>query len=153
MITRNSTSNTLLIKITGNLDALKVEHYRHEIRALFGQGFHSIIFDMEKAPYVNSSGLGLLVECFNHVNKLNGAFTIINMSEHLLSLFRQTRLDKILLSKTSRDTLEQCKKQNESRDNGASEKEIENKDLPESLAFDVLHEMMSNEILLLSHFQ
>jgi len=112
LITRNSTSNTLLIKITGNLDALKVEHYRHEIRALFGQGFHSIIFDMEKAPYVNSSGLGLLVECFNHVNKLNGAFTIINLSEHLLSLFRQTRLDQILLSKTPGDTPEQYKKQN-----------------------------------------
>jgi anti-anti-sigma factor len=152
VITRNSTSNTLLVKISGNLDALKVEHYRHEIRALFGQGFHSIIFDMEKAPYVNSSGLGLLVECFNSVKKLNGTFTLINLGEQILSLFRQTQLDTILLSDAAGDVPDQGNGHIEVQDRVTHEGMDEKRVLPEKLAFDLLHEVMSREILLLSNF-
>lgn len=127
MITKIPNSRTLIVRPLGNLDALKVEHYRQELRGLLEQGYQSIIFDLEQVPYINSSGLGMLVEFHNSVKNQDGAFRLINCSEKILELLELTRL-KVLL-------------------NGEG---IDYGDSPRVQEFDPLHELMSEEMLMLS---
>ena len=66
------------MRIIGNLDALRAEHFRQQLRSLIDEGYRYIIFDLEDSPYMNSSGLGLLVEIYNRVNRMIGSFKLIN---------------------------------------------------------------------------
>lgn len=132
MITKNYASRTLIVRPIGSFDALTADHYRQQLRSLIGEGYRFLIFDFEHTPYVNSSGLGLLVECFNKVHQLGGRVRVINYNEQILFLLEQTCLDRILLE--------------------AEEGDDEDQGEPlEAPAYDRLHALMSDEILVLNH--
>lgn len=97
MITKHPTSRTLIIHPFGDLDTLRAEHYRRQLRSLIEEGYRFLIFDLQDTPYVNSSGLGLLIEFYNSTRRLEGAVKLINCSAQVLWILKQTKLDKILL--------------------------------------------------------
>jgi anti-anti-sigma factor len=131
MITKNAASRTLIIHSIVRFDALQVEHHREQIRALFDEGFLNLIFDFDQTEYLNSSGLGLLVEFYNTAQRLGGSFRLLNLTPAVRTLLTETRLDTLLTaSQTDEDT------------------EVA---APEVPAFDPLHEIMSSEILLMTH--
>lgn len=132
MITKHPTSRTIVVRIIGNLDALRAEHFRQQLRSLIDEGYRYIIFDLEDSPYMNSSGLGLLVEIYNRVNRMSGSFKLINCKKQIVSLLQQTHLDQLFLDQES------------------EVKEEEEPEAPQP-QFDQLHALMSDEILLLTH--
>lgn len=135
MITRHATSRTLVIRPSENLDALASEHYRSQLRTLINEGYRFLIFDFEETKYINSSGLGLLVEFNNLVRNQGGTVKLVNCNREIVALLAQTRLDAIFLGTES------------GGETTASETP------PEPVRFDVLHEAMSNELCLMTHMQ
>jgi anti-anti-sigma factor len=73
MITKHPTSRTLIVHPLGDLDTLRADHYRRQIRSLIDEGYRFLIFDLQDTPYINSSGLGLLIELFNKASRLEGS--------------------------------------------------------------------------------
>jgi anti-anti-sigma factor len=96
MITRNPGSRSLLIRPVGDLDALRAEELRQRIRPLLSEGFRFVIFDLEETRYVTSSGLGLLVEIHGWVSRDKGLLKLVNCSERIETLLKQTKLDRML---------------------------------------------------------
>lgn len=128
MITKNPTSRTLIVHPVGNLDALQADHYRRQVRMLIEEGYRFLIFDLADTTYINSSGLGLLVELFNTVGKLEGSLKLINCTPHAIWLLEQTRLDSLFLRPAGSDRAP----------------------APVEAQFDPLHALMCDEILLLA---
>lgn len=130
MITRHPASRTLIIHPVGDLDALKADHYRRQLRTLIDEGYRYLIFDLQDTPHVNSSGLGLLVEFYNTIRRIDGSLKLINCSQGALLLLRQTQLDRVLMEGFEATPPEQT--------------------APGAIQFDSLHALMSDEILILT---
>ena len=128
MITKNAASRTLLVCPIGDLDALTAEHYRQSIAPLLDEGYRFIIFDFEQTEYITSSGLGLLVELYNKVTAAEGSLRLINCGERVQWLLRQTKLDNVLTPPATDEAPEPA----------------------ESISFDPLHSLMSQELLFCS---
>lgn len=97
MITKHPTSRTLIVHPLGDLDTLRTDHYRRQLRSLIDEGYRFLIFDLQETPYINSSGLGLLIELLNKTSRLEGSVKLINCSPHVRWILEQTKLDKILI--------------------------------------------------------
>lgn len=97
MINKYPTSRTVLIHLVGHLDAVKVDYYRQQIRMLIDEGdYRTIVFDMEEAPFISSSGLGLLIEFYNKVKRIGGQFRLIHCNEQTRSAIHQANLHCLL---------------------------------------------------------
>jgi anti-anti-sigma factor len=96
MITKNPTSRALIIHSVVRFDALHVEHHRQQLRVLVEEGYRHLIFDLEHTEYINSSGLGMLVEFHNSVARGGGSFGLLNVRPEILWLLHQTHLDHLL---------------------------------------------------------
>lgn len=96
MITKHPTSRTLIIHPLGDLDTLRSDHYRRQLRSLIDEGYRFLIFDLQDTPYINSSGLGLLIEMYNKTSRLEGTIKLINCSAQVQWTLEQTQLDRIL---------------------------------------------------------
>jgi anti-anti-sigma factor len=96
MITKNSTSRTLIIHSVVRFDPLQVEHHRDQIRSLLDQGYRHLIFDLEKTEYINSSGLGMLVEFHKTLERKDGTFRLLNLHAGIRRMLRETHLDRLL---------------------------------------------------------
>ena len=140
MITKNPASRTLIIHTVGNLDALTADHYRGELRSLISEGYRFLIFDLEETPYMNSSGLGLLVEFYNTVRRSQGTIRLINCSKQVRWLLEQTHIESLFTS------------QDMSTDTSApmAGEPLPDDPAPAVPAFDPLHNLMSNEIHILA---
>lgn len=121
MITKNPGSRSLVVRPTGDLDALAAEHIRQRLKPLLGEGYRFVIFDLEETGYVTSSGLGLLVEVYNQVARSGGALRLVHCGERIQALLSQTRLDEVLRNPAD--------------------------PLPLTLPFDELHSLLSREVL------
>lgn len=127
MITKHPTSRTLIVHPLGDLDTLRADHYRRQLRTLIDEGYRFLIFDLQDTPYINSSGLGLIIELYNKATRLEGAVKLIHCSPHVQWLLEQTHLNRLF----------------EESDAAAQAPTPE-------INYDALYNMMSDEILLLA---
>lgn len=69
-----------------------------EIRKLLkeqiDQGCKELVLDMQHVEMIDSMGIGLLIAAHNSLNKNGGELKAINLSQDLMSLFKNMRLDK-----------------------------------------------------------
>lgn len=127
MITRHPTSRTLIIHPLGNLDTLRSDHYRRQLRSFIEEGYRFLIFDLQDTPYINSSGLGLLIEMYNKASRVEGSIKLLNCSPQVQWTLEQTQLDRILTQPAEE----------------ASARDAE-------LHYDTVYSYMSDEMLLLA---
>jgi anti-anti-sigma factor len=121
VINKNPGSRLLIVRPPSDLDAITAERCREQIHPLLTEGYRYVVFDFEAIQYVTSSGLGLLVEIYNHIARRGGSLRLVNCNERIEALLVQTKLDKVL--RASADPL------------------------PLNLVFDELHTLLSQEAL------
>jgi anti-anti-sigma factor len=121
VISKNPGSRLLIVHPPGDLDASASERCRQQLLPLLAEGYQYVVFDFESVSYITSSGLGLLVEIYNHVKRRGGSLRLVNCDERIEAVLAQTKLDKVL------------------RDPSDSS--------PLNLPFDELHTLLSREAL------
>ena len=89
-IEKNVCENTAEIKLTGWLDTQTAPELDKEIKSL-GEEITALTLDMEKLEYISSAGLRLIVAAYK---KMNGALTLRNVSDEIMSVIKMTGLDK-----------------------------------------------------------
>jgi anti-sigma B factor antagonist len=58
----------------------------------------SVVVDLEKVRYVNSSGLGVLITLLTKVRNKQGELVVVNPSEQVKKLFQITKLNDVFKS-------------------------------------------------------
>ncbi len=79
-------------KIMGGPDHDK---FKAEIKALIEEGFKDVVLDLGGVPWVNSTGLGILISGFHSLRAAEGSMKICAVNERVLSIFYISQLENV----------------------------------------------------------
>jgi anti-sigma B factor antagonist len=79
-------------KIMGGPDHDK---FHEEIKRLIGDGRLKVLLDFAKVPWINSTGLGILISGYASLKTADGRLMICNVNDRVLSLFYTAQLHDI----------------------------------------------------------
>jgi anti-sigma B factor antagonist len=89
-ITRES--SILLIKLLGEVDMRSSPELRNAITSEWEQPCPRLIIDLSSVSYVDSSGVGTLVEAKRHVERTDGRLILVNLQPRVRSVFEISHL-------------------------------------------------------------
>ncbi len=89
--------NTLVVKLTGELDMLIVDRLRKEIdKRLEEQTFKNLIFNLERVSFIDSSGLGLIIGRYKKMNANSGRVYIVGASNNVEKILLFSGINKLV---------------------------------------------------------
>lgn len=91
-ITKTEKDKKVTLKLEGWLDTVASPMLGEEIEKI--SDAEEIILDFEKVEYIASSGLRQVVACHRKAKETGAAFSVINVCEEAMSIFKMTGLDK-----------------------------------------------------------
>ncbi len=87
-------------KLTGGPDA---DAFRDVFKSLLEQDKKNIIVNLEKVSWINSTGLGILINNYNAVRKSGGDMVVMHASERIESILYVTKLNLLFKSFNSEE--------------------------------------------------
>jgi anti-sigma B factor antagonist len=84
-----------VLEVGGEIDVYTAPTLRARLVALAEAGTTSIIVDLSRVEFLDSTGLGVLVGGLKRMRGIGGEFKIVCDQEKLLKIFRITGLDQI----------------------------------------------------------
>lgn len=88
-------NNISILDAEGKIDATSNQILKDKIKELVAEGQHNIVLNMEKVPFVNSTGLGTLVGILKELRGLKGTVKLIHLQPYVQELFEVTQLVKV----------------------------------------------------------
>ncbi|MRG85035.1 STAS domain-containing protein [Salinibacillus xinjiangensis] len=85
----------LLVSLEGDLDIEGTEVVNEELIPELVH-YHSINISLEKVPFVDSSGMGLLISLVNTLKEQNVKITISDVQDDVFEVFELIQLPEIL---------------------------------------------------------
>lgn len=83
------------VALEGEVDVYTAPSLKARLVELIDDDCTSIILDLEKVTFIDSSGLGVLVGALRRAREKGGAVRIICTRDSVLKIFRITGLDKV----------------------------------------------------------
>ena len=88
------TSGTLIIRLTGPLTLRNIFDLQTQFRTL--KETPLTILDMTGVPYMDSAGMGVVVNGHVHCQSRGGKLVAVGVSSRILALFEMTHVDKVI---------------------------------------------------------
>ena len=85
-----------LVDLFGDVDKYTCSKLRRTIMDLMEQGMRQVVIGMENVDYIDSSGLGSLVDSLLNVNRRNGELAVSGASPRVRKALGVTGLSKII---------------------------------------------------------
>ncbi|URA09474.1 STAS domain-containing protein [Thermospira aquatica] len=99
----------MIIRVWGDLDLYHAGELRKTLDNIFNNGIYHLIFNIEKMPYIDSSGIGVLVYAKTTVTKKGGKMSLVNPQETILKVLDISRLRAFFEVYSSEDeALQKC---------------------------------------------
>ena len=87
-------------KLMGGPDA---DVFKETIRNLLDEGFKNVVVNMSQVPFINSTGLGILISAYTPLRKEDGVLKLANVTERIDSLLMITKLGTIFETYSSEE--------------------------------------------------
>ena len=86
----------LLVSLSGQLVLNCSSELKEKVKEAANehQQYHLIV-DLSQVDFIDSSGLGVLIAWFKHVNEAQGKVIYTNVTEYVYKIIRLAKLDKI----------------------------------------------------------
>jgi anti-sigma B factor antagonist len=84
-----------VVTVGGEIDVYTAPKLRDKITELVNAGHHTLVVDLEKVEFLDSTGLGVLVGGLKRVRGHDGSLQLVCTQERLLKIFRITGLSKV----------------------------------------------------------
>jgi anti-sigma B factor antagonist len=94
-----------IIMLEGEMDYCCSRELKDVIYKLIHDKTKSIILDLKDVTFIDSAGMGLLINVNKKLNNYNGKVGLLNLSEDILNLIRLATLDKIIQIYHSEDEI------------------------------------------------
>ncbi len=94
-LTQRKTGSVTVLSIKGKINIETSPDLKREVLRIADTGVQKIYLDFSNVDFVNSSGLGSLINLLKELRKKDVAMVIINPSNFIRSLFTLTHLDEI----------------------------------------------------------
>jgi anti-sigma B factor antagonist len=90
-------------KIMGGPEATEIND---KINQLIDEGKLKVIVDLKEVEWMNSSGLGILIDAVTVLKNNDGALRLVNVSDRIKNLLKITKLNTVF---DLRDSVEEAK--------------------------------------------
>lgn len=87
-ITDYQKDNYIVLNLTGSLDIYTSIDLKNTIEEKVGEKPMTLVINLDKVSYVDSSGIGTLIKTFNLMEKNNGDFVIANLKPIIEKVFK-----------------------------------------------------------------
>ncbi len=89
-----TTAGTLIIRLTGPLTLRNIFDLQTQFRTM--EEVSLTILDLSGVPYMDSAGMGVVVNCHVHCQSRGGKLVAVGVSSRILALFEMTHVDKVI---------------------------------------------------------
>ncbi len=91
-------AGVLIVELVGEINILDVNDFKESIKKKISEkNAKKIIVDMKQVPFMDSSGLGMLISLYKFVNESQGKIVYTGLSEYILKILGFAKLDKIFI--------------------------------------------------------
>jgi anti-sigma B factor antagonist len=87
-------------KIMGGPDA---DTFKEMIRQLIEEGFKNVLVNLHAVPWINSTGLGILIAGYTTLKREGGSLKLLNVTDRVGSILMITKLGTIFKSYSSEE--------------------------------------------------
>ena len=94
-----------IIDVTGEVDLYNVSELKKALFDTIDKRHKSIVIDMKKVNYMDSSGIGALVAGVKKMKANGGKFALMNIHDDVLNILKLATLDKFFAIYRSEDEL------------------------------------------------
>lgn len=84
-----------VVHVGGEIDVYTAPMLREHLDEHISQGRHRLVVDLEHVPFMDSTGLGVLVGRLKLVRVKDGTLSLVCSSDRILKVFSITGLDKV----------------------------------------------------------
>lgn len=97
----------LIAELIGEINILDVNDFKDIIKEKIDEeDVEKVIVDLEKVPFMDSSGLGMLISLYKFVSEKDGKIIYTGLSDYIIKILGFAKLDKIF---TIYDSLDEAK--------------------------------------------
>jgi anti-sigma B factor antagonist len=97
------TPEATIVELAGDVDLRHSPSLHAALVEVANERPKRLILNLAGVPYMDSSGVGTLVEVFRRVNKYDGKMVLCGLTARVRSVFEITKLDRFF---TIKDTVE-----------------------------------------------
>ena len=87
--------------LNGQLDLYKCPDLKSDIKRHLDAGYRFLVFDLTDLQYVDSSGIGTLIQISNWMKKRGGLMVLVNTQGSVEKIFQISKLDEFFVFKES----------------------------------------------------
>lgn len=102
-ITKQQTKGLLSLTVTGRLDGYWSDHLTQQVDEVMRNGTDQLQIDLAGVDYISSAGIQVLLQSFKKLQKIGGAFSITNPTDHVREILALSGMLEILASNTQND--------------------------------------------------
>lgn len=89
------------LTLSGQLDLYRCPDLKGAVRRAMESGYRFAIFDMTDLSYVDSSGIGALIQIFNWLKSRGGLLVLSNVQGGVERIFQMSKLDEFFIVRDS----------------------------------------------------
>jgi len=84
-----------VLPLEGEIDLHVSPEVGESLRSMVTKNPRVLVVDLTKVTYLDSSGLAVLIEAMQNVQKYNGRFALAGVQESVKQIFEIARLDQV----------------------------------------------------------
>lgn len=92
-------NNKWLVKLSGEIDIYTANSLKESINNMTKENLTSIEIDAQNLDYIDSTGLGVLVNALKKVKEEGNTITLYNIKNNIQKLLEITGLNKVFIVK------------------------------------------------------
>ncbi len=85
---------TTTVRLSGEIDMHQAPEFHKGLVKICAGDLKQLVLDLSEVRYIDSSGVGTLVEVFRRLKKKNQTLVLLSPGERVRSVLEITRLDK-----------------------------------------------------------
>lgn len=94
-VTSRRSGDRTVVKVTGEIDVYTAPALREELQAHQEAGAADLVVDLTEVPFMDSTGLGVLVGSLKRARTTGGSLRLVIDQEKVLKVFRITALTQV----------------------------------------------------------
>ena len=94
-ISEKEVNEVVVVKVVGELDALVAPKLKERLNKLIENEKKDFIIDFSELVHINSLAMGILRGKLREVREIGGDIKLINLNDHIKTIFEMVGLDEI----------------------------------------------------------
>ena len=95
-IETSGTGDRTVVQVSGEIDVYTAPQLRERLDQEIESGNHDLVVDLSAVPFMDSTGLGVLVGRLKQIRLHDGSMRLVCAHDRVLKVFVITGLDKVL---------------------------------------------------------